>query len=335
MNPFRTILAALLAATVLATSLPAFAPAAVVTRDVAKSPAAVRDYWTKERMREAEPVPVDPDAATAPAPGPAEAPAAPSYVAPAGPGDAGPAALERGAASSGLARGAGAASLIANPAATGTRAHGKVFFTVKGGSAPDDYVCSGTAVNSRNQSLVWTAGHCIYDWEDQGGKSVNFQFVPAYSGKGKPFGEWPASELATTSQWKRDGNLRFDIGTAVVDRNPGGRTLQSIVGGRGIGFDQPRDQNYKLFGYPVEGIYADSLDEYRCKSALRGSDVPPGTGPNTLRASCDMTGGSSGGGWIARGLLLSNTSYGYGTSPYLYGPYFSQTAKKLYKRSSR
>jgi hypothetical protein len=48
-----------------------------------------------------------------------------------------------------------------------------------------------------------------------------------------------------------------------------------------------------------------------------------------------MTGGSSDGGWIARKILLSNTSYGYGSSPYLYGPYLSQTAKKLYKRVRR
>jgi hypothetical protein len=54
-----------------------------------------------------------------------------------------------------------------------------------------------------------------------------------------------------------------------------------------------------------------------------------------MRVGCDMTAGSSGGGWIANGVLLSDTSYGYPPTPYLYGPYLSQTAKKLYKRVGR
>jgi hypothetical protein len=123
------------------------------------------------------------------------------------------------------------------------------------------------------------------------------------------------------------------MATAVVARNDG-RTLQSVVGARGIGFDQSRDQTYNLYGYPKLAPF-DGESEYRCRSADRGTDVPGGTGPNTIRAACDMTGGASGGGWIAQGILLSDTSYGYEGSSFLYGPYLSQTAKKLYKRVSR
>jgi hypothetical protein len=51
-----------------------------------------------------------------------------------------------------------------------------------------------------------------------------------------------------------------------------------------------------------------------------------------MRASCNMTAGASGGGWIVGGrTLVSVTSYHYGSQPYLYGPYLSTTAKKLYK----
>ena len=49
-----------------------------------------------------------------------------------------------------------------------------------------------------------------------------------------------------------------------------------------------------------------------------------------------MTPGSSGGGWIAAGTLISVTSYSYQSEPgHLYGPYLSRTAKRLYKRVRR
>ena len=73
-----------------------------------------------------------------------------------------------------------------------------------------------------------------------------------------------------------------------------------------------------------------------CSSPNRGSDSPGGIGPKTIRSRCNMTGGSSGGGWIAKRTLLSVTSYGYDDQPgYLYGPYLSKSAKKLYKRMRR
>jgi hypothetical protein len=53
-------------------------------------------------------------------------------------------------------------------------AHGKVFFS--DGSA--NYVCSGTALTSGNESVVWTAGHCVN--EGPGGFYTNWAFVPAY-----------------------------------------------------------------------------------------------------------------------------------------------------------
>ena len=251
---------------------------------------------------------------------------------PASPGEGGKAELFRGQATT-PGTGSKIATPVLDPSAPGTRAHGKVFFAVKGGSDPGNFVCSGTAVNSRNRSVVWTAGHCVFD-EFGGGKSINFAFAPAYQGGETPFGLWPARELATTKQWKQSFNLRYDVGAAVV-RQTDGKTLQSVVGARGIGFDQPRRQDYDIFGYPAELPFTGQI-EYSCASPSKGTDSPGGTGPNTVRASCDMTAGSSGGGWISGRTLLSVTSYGYDSEPgILYGPYLSQTAKKLYKRVRR
>ena len=333
MNRSRALPTALIAI-LLALTLPAVAGASGPVELSADRPAArVLDYWTQARMRAAQPVPVEtggePDIAPPSAADPDPAP--PTYVPPAAPGPAPGARMLRGTAAEPTANRRGRATPVADPSAAGIRAHGKVFFTLAKLPEPNDYVCSGTAVNSRNRSVVMTAGHCVYDVEDGAGKATNFIFVPAYESHATPYGVWPAKSLSTTRQWKQTGNLRYDLGAAVVRRDHG-RRLQSVVGARGVGFSQPRDQSFDIFGYPAEGSF-DGESEYLCTSDSKGSDSPGGKGPNTIRAGCNMTGGASGGGWLVGDrTLISVTSYGYNNDPgYLYGPYLATTAKKLYK----
>jgi V8-like Glu-specific endopeptidase len=305
-----------------------------------------RAYWTPARMRAAEPVdPVDVASLGGGVPAPAAGAAAPSFVGPADAGAPAAAALRSG--------GSGAARRlfpnphrdeITDPAAPEFRAHGKVFFTVKRGTEPGDYVCSGTAVNSRNRSVVWTAGHCIYDNEAAGGYSRNFVFVPGYKDGSSPYGEWPAKKVATTAGWRYDANIRYDLGAAVVTRDSSGRKLQNVVGATGIGFSQPRVQYLEAYGYPADPATIPPHPEFtgerefRCKGSPFGIDRPAGgSGPPTTGIECDMSAGSSGGGWIGgipRGapMLLSVTSYGYlNEIDHLYGPYMAKQAKSLYK----
>jgi hypothetical protein len=50
---------------------------------------------------------------------------------------------------------------------------------------------------------------------------------------------------------------------------------------------------------------------------------------------CDMTGGSSGGGWIAGGSVTSVNSYGYTTLPnVMFGPYQGSVAQSLYTQAA-
>ena len=324
-----TMLAAVLAFA-LAGAAPASASPRVERVEVRGSTDEVLDYWTRARMRAAEPL--APEVTDAPAVAPApEAAGPPTVVPPAEPRSEASVPLLRGSVRSATRRG-GSATVVPDPTAQKIRAHGKVFFTLPGLTNPDR-VCSGTAINSRNRSLVLTAGHCTFD-AASGVVATNFVFVPAYRGAGTPpFGTWAAKALAYPTKWKRGGNLAYDIGAAVMKRNESGQRLQSVVGARGIGFDQPRDQKYRAFGYPVEDRFAGSQDEHQCRSGAKGSDVPA-SGPSTIRIACDMTGGASGGGWIAGGkALVSLTSYYYQSQPNsLFGPYFSSTAKALYKK---
>jgi V8-like Glu-specific endopeptidase len=212
------------------------------------------------------------------------------------------------------------------------RIHGRVFAT---SPSEGDYSCSGTAVNSPGRSLVVTAGHCVHldgEW------GVNFMFVPGYRDGRSPYGRWAATKLRSTPQWLASENISFDIGMATVGRNLSGRALQDVVGARGIAFNQPRQQTYTSYGYPAEPPF-DGESLKACRSTYQGED-PSTDPPRTMRITCDMNGGASGGGWIAHGTLLSVNSYCTGlvlvcldVPASLYGPYLSSEAKGLYLKA--
>jgi hypothetical protein len=277
----------------------------------AQRPAAVEAYWTSSRMRNAQPADAIP-------------PTSPARTAPA-----------RRAKSLGLHQRVGKTNRYPN------RTAGKVFFTL---GPPDagDYACSATAVRSPSRSLVWTAGHCVYDPGVLGaGYATNWEFVPGYNDGRKPFGEWPATHLATTRQWKGTslldgGDSAFDFGAATVASHRGKR-LQERIGARRIAFNQPRNQVYTAFGYPAQAPPAEFNGRhlFRCRSPYRGADGGFGP-PAPMRVSCDMTAGASGGGWViwrgGSGYVASVTSYGYSNDrAHFYGPYQGNAALGLYR----
>lgn len=336
----RALLALLAVAVTFVVAWPAAAGAATPSERVALAPSTVRDYWTTKRMQAAEPV--DDVAGGAGAAGglregsPSPMRAQGSYVPAADPGDPARATLQDGSpGESERVLGLGVVrEEVVDPSAPEVRAHGKVFFTIPQGSEAGDYVCSGTAINSRNRSVVWTAGHCVFDFTTGGGFATNWIFVPGYKDEVAPFGEWPARELATTTGWRSSANIRYDLGAAIVSKNALGQRLQEVVGARGIGFDQPRDQLYSTYGYPAVSppLEFSGEREFRCISNMAGTDQPVGSGPSTTAITCDMTAGSSGGGWVVDSTVLSVTSYGYTIEPdTLYGPYMSASAKDLYR----
>lgn len=293
------------------------AQAEVQAAPVLDRAAEVRDYWTEERMREAEPV------------GPGLSESA---------NDPGP--FSRPTDCIPIVR--HCAQEVPDPADPAISTHGKVFFTVTRGASPNDYVCSGTVVNSRNRSVVWTAGHCVYDQDPsqsdealrEPGFVSNWMFAPGYRDGETPYGSWTAKRLATTGPWQETANIKYDLGAAVVRADLEGDRIQQVVGARGIAFDQPRDRVYQAFGYPAIATRPDFTGEreFICEGAPTGSDDPGTAGPDTLAIKCDMTGGSSGGGWIAGGTLLSVTSYGYSLQlDRLYGPYMSTAARALFR----
>lgn len=212
---------------------------------------------------------------------------------------------------------------------------GKVFFTNATNGL--NYVCSGTAVNTENRSVVWTAGHCVNGGGSGATWHRNWAFVPARKDGWNPYGIWYARELWSLNGWINSANFRYDQGVAVLYRN-NGRALANVVGGQGIAWNQARNTWYYSFGYPAAAPFGGER-QIIC-SAPYGLDDTPWPwwdGPNTNGIGCDMTGGSSGGGWMRNwtfssgGYVNSVNSYKYGNRPLaMYGPYFGDGTGNLF-----
>ncbi|MGK2878870.1 MAG: trypsin-like serine peptidase [Solirubrobacterales bacterium] len=215
---------------------------------------------------------------------------------------------------------AGTSSEVTISPGTPLTAHGKVFFTDGG----VNYVCSGTALTG---DVIWTAGHCVN--AGPGAFFTNFQFVPAYRDGSAPYGMFPATALLTTSGWSATGQFGVDSGAAVPGLNGSGQTLSAAVVERSITFNAPRNQSYSIYGYPA----AKKFNGQRlrvCNTAWSRDDTS--ATPAAMGVPCDMTGGSSGGGWItSSGSVASNVSYGYGSlRNVLFGPHLEAEAESLY-----
>jgi len=232
---------------------------------------------------------------------------------------------------------------------------GKLFFT-----GPDgvDYVASASVINANNNSVVWTAGHCVWD-PGYGLPNHNFYFEPGYYySKGK-YGVWTAYALVTIDAWANYGQLEYDLGALVMNRSKK-KLIGQVLGFLGWATNlatYPQDyyQHWHLQGYPqaprplyphtppgaqFDGQHlefnAAGFGDYDWPSGDYGLDPTVGVG-------CDLTGGCSGGPWVLdfssvagdNNKVNGNNSYRYvdqnGNPVYpeylkLYSPYFGDAA---------
>jgi V8-like Glu-specific endopeptidase len=307
-----------LAASALWTAMAVANPVAVKSAPGAESAVeakAVKEYWTPRRMRQAEPLDVTPT--------PREvARAARASAGSTARGEVGTVRPTKGAKPLVTELEVPTANRVRSPSRYPYRTQGKAFFRWRGG----DYVCSATTVNTPTKRVIFTAGHCIID---EGSRSSRFAFVPGYENGSRPYGTFVATRLFWIQAWGRRGNFSYDVGAAVLG---GARKVGQVVGTRGFKWNLPRQQNFLSYGYPA-GFPYNGEQLYNCPSPYRGLDRSTSP-PRTQWITCDMTAGSSGGGWIVRGEYLNSVnSYGYVTQPNrMYGPYFGSAVKRLYNR---
>lgn len=211
------------------------------------------------------------------------------------------------------------------------RTAGKVFFTNL--SDGRNYVCSGTIVNSEGKNSVWTAGHCVHGGAG-GFWHANWVFVPSYINGWAPYGWWSARQLWTQTNWISSSEWASDMGVAIMNTFYGWRIVD-YLGGQGITWNQSKRIGVTAFGYPAASPF-DGQSLWACGGTTYPEWESLWWSAETLGLSCDMTGGSSGGGWLAyfngsSGYLNGNNSFKYDDDPNrMYSPYYDGTASSLY-----
>jgi hypothetical protein len=141
--------------------------------------------------------------------------------------------------------------------------------------------------------------------------------------------------IRTTSQWAGSGDFTYDVGTARVAPGAGAPpsgTLADLAAPRAMAFSYPVTTNstkFKSYGYPAAGRF-NGQRMWACDSTVVRRDGSTANAP--MGIGCDMTGGSSGGGWInTAGQVGSVNSYGYNSvKNTMFGPYQGNVAESLY-----
>jgi hypothetical protein len=233
------------------------------------------------------------------------------------------------------------------------RSEGKVYFSMDGGN----WQCSGTpATDSRSGfSVVLTAGHCAYD-EVNGAFATNWVFIPAWDEKPATFstacsngttafGCWHAAALVVDSGYATAGGFndqatRHDFAFAVVGGGGfnGATQLESVVTSFSVSTSSvTTGATVYAFGFPAAGKYKGNNLTYCAGPAITDQY----NDDDTFGVGCDMTGGSSGGGWMAPFTASSGTgslgglnSYGYSGIRNMYGPDFNADTQAVYNRAT-
>jgi V8-like Glu-specific endopeptidase len=206
-----------------------------------------------------------------------------------------------------------------------------------------NYVCSATVIAAENASTVWTAGHCVYNtysniW------NRTYMFCPGYRDNNGvprqtedcPFGQWTPRYQNTTTQWKNSickidntcthPEFTYDFGTLrMYPQN--GLSIQRRVGSHVLRYNIQVINHY-AFGYPADPPFTGRY-LYTCI----GTNVFQ---HGHLRQPCGMTGGASGGPWLAtfnsgwRGWVDTVNSHGGRATGYIDAPFQGLVAQQLY-----
>lgn len=236
---------------------------------------------------------------------------------------------------------------------------GKVFFSL----GRSYYSCSASVVNDAvsSRSIIITAGHCAYD-EVNNQFAQNWMFVPGYDANPSPFdpsgefcetttyGCWVAQSLVVSNEFASASSFnvtaaQHDYAFAVVGAgSKNSSQLDVEVGAQFL--DTNGEVDFEtltwIFGYPSAGKYK-GKDLVYCRNLLN-LDGRYGVDWSTYKLACGMTAGSSGGPWFRQfsvtsptegmGIIFSVTSYGYGGTKYLYGPFFDTEVAEMMQVAS-
>ncbi|CAF3407151.1 unnamed protein product [Rotaria sp. Silwood1] len=223
-------------------------------------------------------------------------------------------------------------SMSSESRSTTPRVSGKAFFVMNG----RNYLCSGSVVVASNRDTVITAGHCVYDYELQMWAS-RWVFIPQYNNGSALLGTWVARRLTTLSNWGYYQDYNSDAAIVLMHADSQGKHIQQFTGGLGIKFNGNKQVNIHAFGFPKNMLNGEMMSICTGLTFNGLGIVPRFNGVYTV---CGMTGGSSGGPWIQEydtetmlGQQMSLTSFMIINRPgILFGPYFNTDIYNMYKQ---
>jgi uncharacterized repeat protein (TIGR01451 family) len=297
--------------------------------------AAIEDYWTEDRMRGAQPYPLQappalPDA-RAPQPRPRD-PGDPGWApsrAPDGvdlPIITGNPPVTIPLAYTPTAAYTTAFGNLADAAWFPHSAVGKVYFTMSG----MDFTCSGAVIG---EHAVWTAAHCVSD--GSGVFHSNWMFVPGFAYLASPYaGPWTAAYAIVPARFHYGLDLGADYGVVIVNR-AAGRAIRQMTGALGFAWNLPNKQLVRALGYPIPYYGGQRLVESEGYSLLND----PAYTPPPVGIYSKLKSGASGGPWLLNfragaageaNFLNGDTSFQRTGTPQIYSPAMDGQAKRLW-----
>lgn len=182
---------------------------------------------------------------------------------------------------------------------------GRIFFTTASGTNSS---CSGSSIGGR---AVLTAGHCVSD--GSGNWHSNWIFRPAYRDAGTITSilTWTAVQRWTYASWHNKGSFCRDVGFLITkNKNSGRLKLSQKVGWLGwvANFDS-KHMHWNIFGYPAEKSRTNPQIFYKGKRMFESQASFARWTASWWDQTCKPlpqcagslhTGGSSGGPWIYR-----------------------------------
>lgn len=186
---------------------------------------------------------------------------------------------------------------------------GKLYFTKPNGGSS---YCTANVV-SGNSHIV-TAAHCVYTRGR--GFNRNFVFVPAERFGAAPYGTFRGGSAAVMGKWNSEGGRRWDVGLIRLANNAANRPVTFYVGWLG------RSWNYSYIQHLHSHGYASNLSTQYINICAAQSFNSVTEGTDVLVKGCDMTYGSSGGGWLRNYMPYShngNSVFGVVSGPHVGG----------------
>jgi hypothetical protein len=268
--------------------------------------------------------------------------------------------------------GGGSAYVVANAAwsAAGAvqTAAGRLYFEMPANAKRkgpwNGYVCSGTVAtdDASDRSVIITAAHCVYDDANKA-FARNVLFIPnqaSTTGSGTdtncgndPMGCWVPTFGVVDVNWTSrtfPNNIPWDYAYYVVNNKGAHKgteatsdSLDTAAGSLDVRFTQPSyDDGAPAadsadFTYALGYSYSEDPNFMYCAEDM----TIEGSYNDYWLASCDLSGGSSGGPWVqpmeintGRGPIISVNSWGYTNSPGMAGPrLFGTSAACVFDRA--